>query len=115
MLTSQTGADMLPGGYRPGQRTQLLIPVETWSERIVLPVAAVVQEGAEAYVFTANGDHFDRRTVHVEYKNQLSVVIANDGSLFPGDAVALSGARQLQLALKNRAGGTIDPHAGHNH
>lgn len=101
--------------YRPGQRTQLQVPVEMWSERLVLPVDALVQEGAEAYVFTANGDHFDRRSVHVEYKDQLSAVIANDGSLFPGDVVALTGAKQLQLALKNKAGGGIDPHAGHNH
>lgn len=101
--------------YRPGQRTQLLVPVDTWSERIVLPADAVVQEGPEAYVFTANGDHFDRRPVHIEYKDQLSVVIANDGSLFPGDVVALTAAKQLQLALKNKSGGAIDPHAGHNH
>jgi multidrug efflux pump subunit AcrA (membrane-fusion protein) len=101
--------------YRPGQRTQLRIPVETWHDQLVLPSDAVVQESAEAYVFTANGDHFDRRPVHVQYKDQLWVVLANDGSIFPGDVVAVSGARQLQLALKNKAGGGIDPHAGHNH
>ncbi len=101
--------------YRPGQRTQLLINVETWQDRIVLPVDAVVQEGPETYVFTANGDHFDRRSVHVEYKDQLWAVVANDGSLFPGDTVALTAALQIQLALKNKAGGGIDPHAGHNH
>jgi cobalt-zinc-cadmium efflux system membrane fusion protein len=43
------------------------------------------------------------------------VVIANDGTLFPGDRVAMSAAQQLHLALKNKAGGGIDPHAGHNH
>jgi len=43
------------------------------------------------------------------------VVIANDGSLFSGDAIALSGAHQMQVALKNKAGGGVDPHAGHNH
>ena len=53
--------------------------------------------------------------VHVEYRDRFSVVIANDGSLFPGDVVATCGAQQLQLALKNKAGGGIDPHAGHNH
>ena len=101
--------------YRPGQRMQVQVPVEAWNERLVLPVDVVVQEGSEAYVFTANGDHFERRPVHVEYKDQQSVVIANDGSLFPGDVVAISGAKQLQLALKNKAGGGIDAHAGHNH
>lgn len=101
--------------YRPGQRTQLQIPVETWNDQIVLPIDAVVEEGAEAYVFTPNGDHFDRRAVHVKHKDLLSVVIANDGVLFPGDLVVVSAAKQLQLAIKNKSGGGIDPHAGHNH
>ena len=101
--------------FRPGQRVQLQIPVETLPDRIVLPVDAVAQDGAEAYVFTPNGDHFDRRSVHVEHRDPQWAVIANDGSLFPGDPVAISGAQQLQLALKNKAGGGIDPHAGHNH
>jgi len=101
--------------FRPGQRVQLEIPVETLPERIVLPADAVAQDGPETYVFTPNGDHFDRRSVHVEYRDPKWVVIANDGSLFPGDLVAPTGAQQLQLALKNKAGGGIDPHAGHNH
>jgi hypothetical protein len=42
-------------------------------------------------------------------------VIESDGTLFPGDVVAVSGAYQMQLALKNKAGGGVDPHAGHNH
>lgn len=101
--------------FRPGQRVQLEIPVETWPDRIVLPAEAVAQDGPETYVFTPNGDHLDRRSVHVEYRDPKWVVIANDGSLFPGDLVAPTGAQQLQLALKNKAGGAIDPHAGHNH
>ncbi len=101
--------------FRPGQRVQLEIPVETLADRIVLPAEAVAQDGPETYVFTPNGDHLDRRSVHVEYRDPKWVVIANDGSLFPGDLVAPTGAQQLQLALKNKAGGGIDPHAGHNH
>lgn len=101
--------------FRPGQRLQLEIPIETLPNRIVLPADAVAQEGPETYVFAPNGDRFDRRTVHVEYRDQKWVVIANDGSLFPGDLVATTGAQQLLLALKNKAGGGIDPHAGHNH
>lgn len=101
--------------YKPGQRVQLTVPVEQWKDRIVLPVDAVAQDGVETYVFTPNGERFDRRPVHVEYRDRFNVVIANDGALFPGDAVALSGAQQMQLALKNKSGGAIDPHAGHNH
>lgn len=101
--------------FKPGQRTRLRVPVEQWEKRIVLPAAAVVQDGAEWYVFQQNGDHFDRRPVQVEYRDLESAVIAQDGSLFPGEVVALSGAAQMQMALKNKSGGAIDPHAGHNH
>ncbi len=101
--------------YFPGQRLQLRIPVEEWPDRIVLPVDAVARDGAEFFVFQQNGSHFDRVSVHVEYRDQHSVVIANNGALFPGDAVATQGAHQMQMALKNKAGGAPDPHAGHSH
>lgn len=101
--------------YFPGQRLQLSIPIEEFSDQIVLPVDAVAREGAEYFVFQQNGDHFDRVPVHVVYRDQFSVVIANDGSLFPGDIVALRGAHQMQMALKNKSGGAVDPHAGHSH
>lgn len=101
--------------FKPGQRLQLQVSTEQWPDKIVLPVDAIAQEGAESYVFMENGDHFDRMPVHVEYQDQFSVVIANDGSVFPGDSVALSGAHQMQVALKNKAGSGVDPHAGHNH
>lgn len=109
------GVRFIDWRYKPGQRMQLRVPVETWSERIVLPAEAVAQDGVENYVFRANSDHFDRQPVRVEYRDPQSVVIANDGSLFPGERVALSAAQQLLLALKNKSGGGIDPHAGHNH
>lgn len=101
--------------FRPGQRMQLRVPVEEWPDRIVLPVDAVAKEGADYFVFMQNGDHFDRRPVHVEHRDQFNVVVANDGSLFPGDVVATTGAHQMQMALKNKSGGAPDPHAGHNH
>lgn len=101
--------------YKPGQRVELLVPVERWSQRIVLPVEAVVQEGAETYVYQENGDHFDRKPVHVEYRDQRFAVIENDGTLALGDSIAVKGAYQIHLALKNKSGGGPDPHAGHNH
>lgn len=114
-VTNADGHRFLSWRFKPGQRVQLAVPVERWDDRIVLPVGGVAQDGIETYVFSPNGDHFDRRPVHVEFRDRNSVVIANDGSVFPGDAVVLAGAQQMQLALKNKAGGGIDPHAGHNH
>jgi len=114
-VTSPEGNRFVTWQYKPGQRVQLLVPVEQWTKQIVLPVDAVAQHGVEAYVFTPNGNSFDRRPVHVEYRDRYSVVIADDGSLFPGDFVVLKGAQQMQLALKNQSGGAVDSHAGHNH
>jgi multidrug efflux pump subunit AcrA (membrane-fusion protein) len=101
--------------FKPGQRVDLLVPVERWSDRIVLPLAALVQDGPEAYVFEMNQGHFDRRAVRVEYRDPYSAVIANDGTLTPGKMVVVSGAYQVHLALKNKSSGAPDPHAGHNH
>jgi membrane fusion protein, heavy metal efflux system len=101
--------------FKPGQRVELLVPVEQWKNRIVLPVGAVVQDGAESYVFEQNNGHFDRRTVHVEYRDQFSAVVANDNALTIGKMIIASGAYQVHLAMKNKAGGAPDPHAGHNH
>jgi membrane fusion protein, heavy metal efflux system len=101
--------------FKPGQRTQVRIPVEQWTDRIVLPVEAVAQEGAESYVFEQNDGHFDRRSVRVEYRDEQSAVIANDGALTPGKTVIVSGAYLVHTAMKNKAGGGPDPHAGHNH
>jgi len=101
--------------FKPGQRLRLRVPVDRVSDVFVLPVDAVASEGAERYVFVENGDHFDRRTIQVATRDQLNVAVANDGSLLPGESVVLNGAHQLQMALKNKAGGGVDPHAGHNH
>lgn len=112
--TTDDGHRFIGWKYRPGQRMQVLVPVERWENRIVLPVEAVVQEGAETFVFEQNGKFFDRLAVHVQYRDKDWVVIENDGSLV-GSILAVSGAYQMQLALKNKVGSGIDPHAGHSH
>ncbi|MHC2070826.1 efflux RND transporter periplasmic adaptor subunit [Bremerella sp. T1] len=101
--------------FKPGQRMELHVPVQKWEGEIVVPVEAVVEEGAEKYVYQQNGDHFDQVPVHVKFRDQTSVVIANDGALFPGDVIAAKGAYEMHLTLKNQSGGGVDPHAGHNH
>ncbi len=101
--------------FRPGQRVELRVPVETWKNRIVLPAEAVVQDGAESIVFVKQGNAFTRKAVVEVYRDATRVVLASDGTLFPGDRVVTRGAYPLYLMFKNRTGGAIDPHAGHNH
>jgi multidrug efflux pump subunit AcrA (membrane-fusion protein) len=112
---SPNGLKFVEWKYRPGQRLQLRVPVEEWEQQIVLSVDGIVQEGAEAYVFIQNGKHYDRIPVQVVYRDQTHVVIKKDGTIFPGDIIAHRGAHQMQMALKNKSGGGVDPHAGHNH
>ena len=102
--------------HKPGQRLQLQVPVEEWPKQIVLPLDAVAQDGVESFVFQRTGKgRFHRVAVHVIHRDQSSIVIANDGAVFPGDVVALRSAHQIQMAIKNKSGGAIDPHAGHSH
>ncbi|WP_149498089.1 efflux RND transporter periplasmic adaptor subunit [Roseiconus lacunae] len=101
--------------YKPGQRLTLRIPTKSFDQAIVVPKEAVAEEGPERYVFVENAKHFDRVGVHVLASDSVSVAIANDGQLWPGQTIATRGAHQLQMAIKNKTVGAIDPHAGHNH
>jgi len=86
--------------FRPGQRVRLHVPVEQLKDVIVLPAAAVVREGPEAYVFRQNGDLFNRRPVRVLHEDRLNVAIANDGSVAPGWYLAQGSAASLNRVLK---------------
>lgn len=89
--------------FRPGQRVRLHVPVEQMEDVLVLPAAAVVREGPEAYVFQQNGDLFNRLPVHVLHEDRLHVVIANDGSVTPGVYLAQNAAASLNRVLKAQA------------
>jgi hypothetical protein len=93
----------------------LKVAVARLSDVFVLPTAAVVREGAEAYVFRQNGSSFDRRPVHVLLEDTDVVVIDNDGSIPPGDYLAHSAAASLNRALKTSQAESGGGHAHHHH
>lgn len=86
--------------YRPGDRVNLSISVEKMENVYVLPLAALVREGPEAFVFRQNGDLFDRVPVHVVNEDSTSVIIANDGTLRKGSFIAQTAAASLNRVLK---------------
>jgi multidrug efflux pump subunit AcrA (membrane-fusion protein) len=86
--------------FRPGQRVRIHVPVEELHEVFVLPAAAVVREGPEAYVFREAEDHLLRVPVHVLHEDRQNVVLANDGSLTPGWQLAQGSAASLQRVLQ---------------
>ncbi len=93
--------------FRPGQRVRLYVPVEELENVIVLPAAAVVREGPEAYVFRQNGDLFNRLPVQILHEDRLHAVLANDGSVTPGVYLAQSSAASLNRVLKAQAASGI--------
>ena len=106
------GRSFLVWRFRPGQQVRLHVPVEEFKGRIVLPAAAVVREGPEAYAFLQNGDLFERRPVHVLYEDRLQVVLAVDDGVAPGMYLAQSAAASLNRILKaQNASGGLPPGA----
>ena len=118
VIRDQTAADgrsFRSWRFKPGQQVQLLVPVDKWADRFVVPADAVVSEGAESFVFRVNGKLLERQAVVIEYRDSRQAVLANDGSVFPGDQLAMNQAYSLNLALKKASGSGVDMHAGHNH
>jgi len=99
----KNGETFIVWRFRPGQRIRLHVPVEELSDVLVLPSAAIVREGPEAYVFQQNGDLFNRIPVQVLHEDRLNIVVANDGSVIPGLYLAQSAAASLNRVLKAQA------------
>jgi len=108
--------------FRPGQKVLLRIRVEKLENVFVLPADAVVLEGAEAFVFTQNVNTFERKSVHVLFRDRDRVVLANDGSLptyvkgqgrWTIPAIARTAAAQLNRMTK--AGSSGVPKGYHIH
>ena len=101
------GHTFLVWRFRPGQRVRLHVPIEELQDVLVLPSAAIVREGPEAFVFRQNGDLFNRIPVHVLHEDRLSIVLANDGSVTSGLYLAQNAAASLNRVLKAQAASGI--------
>ncbi|MCG8651509.1 MAG: efflux RND transporter periplasmic adaptor subunit [Pirellulales bacterium] len=95
--------------FRPGQRTRIHVPIEKYENVLVVPAAAVVREGPEAYVFRQNGDLFERLAVHVLHEDRQFAVIANDRSVPPGSYLAQGAAASLNRVLKAQSASGEQP------
>jgi len=124
--------------FKPGQRAHLMVPVERLSEQMVVPRQAVVRSGVEAFAFrlghvsigirsmvrrgvdpqTLQNSlnrlselEFEPVPVSVMHQDRNHCVVAGDGSLRPGDLIAMNQAYQLFLAWKLQIAGG----GGHSH
>lgn len=107
----------LPGGasyriwrFRPGQKVRLLLPIEFLRHRIVVPVDAVIREGADAYVFRANGRRLERVPVVIEHQDAMNVVLGRGSRVYVGENLAVNQAYQLNLMLRQ-----AESSRGHDH
>ncbi|MER3416109.1 MAG: hypothetical protein C4297_07875 [Gemmataceae bacterium] len=101
--------------FRPGQMVRIRLPVRHWHDVFVLPRDAVVREGAEYYVFRANGELFERVAVTRLFEDHRFVVLANDGSLTAGQHVAHNAAPALQRAWKAMHSSDAEHDHDHDH
>jgi len=124
--------------YKPGQRAHLMVPVERWKDQMVLPRQAVVRSGVESFVFRLShvsigirslvrqgidaeqlqnrlsqlpGLEFEPVGVTVVHQDRHRCVIDANGSLRPGDLIAMNQAYQLFLAWKLQ----VADGGGHSH
>jgi multidrug efflux pump subunit AcrA (membrane-fusion protein) len=99
--------------FRPGERLRLEVPVERKSDQLVVPIAALAEEGVETYVFRLTEGHFVRTPVQVVDRDQRYAVIA--GKDLEGKIIAMTAAQQLQFALAAQSSGGGGDHHGHMH
>jgi len=89
--------------FRPGQKVRLLVRVEQLDNVLVLPAEAVARVGAEAFVFTQNVNTFERKPVRLVTQDRQHAVVANDGSVLPGQFVVQNVAAQLDRMAKSQS------------
>jgi hypothetical protein len=91
---------------RPGMRYRVRVPVRCHEDVFAFPRDALVTEGAERLIFLRSGTSFRRQPVRLLHEDPESIVVADDGAVFPNDPVVTSGAFALSLALRAEATGS---------
>lgn len=122
VTVTQGDSEQLLWRFRPGQKVRVEVPVDKLSNVFLLPSDAVVQEGADTYVFTQNINMFERVPVHVVFRDHKKAVIANDGALktfqkqgVPWTVPAVVQTAAAQLNRMTKAGSSDVPKGFHIH
>jgi cobalt-zinc-cadmium efflux system membrane fusion protein len=100
---SRDGKVRLLWRFRPGGQLRVRVPVEKFENVYVVPQAAIVREGPEAFIFRQNGEFFDRRPIELLYEDRLNAVVAADKSARSGFYIAQNGAASLNRIMKSQA------------
>lgn len=111
--------------FKPGQRGHVRLPQKEWTDRLILPAEAVVQDGVDHVVFRELGQHFhegepphsdfQKIVVKVDYEDQHTVVVDAQKQLKIFHKIAMNNADMLLRAMKAAAGGSGGGHDHHGH
>ena len=100
---------------RVGLRYVVEVPSEVIENCFVLSATAVTNRGPDLIVFVQDGSTFRPEVIHLLFRDEEFAVVANDGSITPGDSVVMTGAFGLGLALEDKGGAADDSGHGHPH
>jgi len=100
---SRDGKNRVMWRFRPGSQLRLRVPVEKFENVFVVPQAAVVWEGPEAFVFQQDGQFFHRKPVQVLHQDRLNAVVAAGAGIRSGDYLAQGSAASLNRIMKSQA------------
>lgn len=78
---------------KPELFAEVTLVIEHSREVITVPVGAIIDDGAEKFVFVKNGKLFVRQDVAIGIRDDRYIEIT-DG-LYPGDEVVTDGNRQI--------------------
>ncbi|MGH7799988.1 MAG: efflux RND transporter periplasmic adaptor subunit [Thermodesulfobacteriota bacterium] len=85
--------DNKEGLFKPELFARVALVVKSGREVLTIPVEAIIDDGAEKFVFVKNGNQFVRQDVATGVSDDRYVEIT-DG-LYPGDQVVTDGNRQI--------------------
>ena len=98
------------GHLLPEMFADVALVTQVATEALVVPLDAVLTEGAEQFVFVENGDTYIRQSLVLGLKDDRYVEVRE--GLFPGDRIVVRGGYALNAA---RLAGTQPGARGHDH
>lgn len=123
--TNENGKRYQAWRFVPGQQVHLRVPVEMWDKQFKVPLDAVVQDGAEWFVYRQHlhgapksGEPIEVEPVPVRvlYRDDRFAILSPHDQLRPNELIAQNNAYQLHQAFKMKSsGGGGHSHHGHEH
>ena len=98
------------GRLLPEMFADVTLVTQVATEALVVPLDAVLTDGADQFVFVENGDTYVRQSLVLGLKDDRYVEVRE--GLFPGDRIVVRGGHALNAV---RLAGTQQGAAGHDH